>query len=200
MLQGIHQHISESCILLWQDFKFSKEACVARHMVTKQLFTPDREKLSKGLKKTFPGMSTLSNYIIKSIPLKWSPCEFVPLINWKIVPVCILVYITGNYNISILIVAIRIINTTLHITAYHYNLNLKVHGTLHFIQSHRSLDQPSAQEFTKYMGQPFPALASQPWRRRGRSDGKPNFFPANFPFSSLIPNPKPYTLTSWSWT
>ena len=85
MLQGIHQHISESCILLWQDFKFSKEACVARHMVTKQLFTPDREKLSKGLKKTFPGMSTLSNYIIKSIPLKWSPCEFVPLINWKIV-------------------------------------------------------------------------------------------------------------------
>ena len=57
------------CILLSQDLKFSRGACFARHVMTRQLLNPDHENLGEGL-KTFSGMCTLSNCIFQSFSVR----------------------------------------------------------------------------------------------------------------------------------
>ena len=68
------------CILLSQDLKFSRGACFARQVMTRQLLNPDHENLGEGL-RTFSGMCTLSNCIFQSFSLKSCLCVFVPLLN-----------------------------------------------------------------------------------------------------------------------
>ena len=94
------------CILLLQDLKFSRGACFARQVMTRQLLSPDHENLGKGL-RTFSGMCTLSNCIFQSFSLKCCLSIFVPLLNSnKKFYGCNLIYTAGNVNISCLMCAI----------------------------------------------------------------------------------------------
>ena len=84
------------CILLSQDLKYSRGACFARQVMTRQLLNRDHENLCEGL-RTFSGMCTLSNCIFQSFSLKCCLCEFVPLVNSeKKFYRCNLIYKTGT--------------------------------------------------------------------------------------------------------
>ena len=86
------------CILLSQDLKFSRGACFASQVMTRQLLNPDHENLGKGL-RTFSGMCTLSNCIFQSFSLKCCLSVFVPLLNSnKKFYGCNLIYTAGNDN------------------------------------------------------------------------------------------------------
>ena len=62
-------------ILLSQDLKFSRGACFARQVMTRQLLNQDHENLGEGL-RTFSGMCTLSNFTFQSFSLERCLCVF----------------------------------------------------------------------------------------------------------------------------
>ena len=86
-------------------------------------------------------MCTLSNCLFQSFSLECCPCEFIALLNWKKKDYgCNAIYTTRNDNIFFLMSAISkyVVIVIIRYTSF---------------QSHGSLDQPSAQEWTKCLGQ-----------------------------------------------
>ena len=118
--QGTHLHMMEDCILLSQDLQFSRGACFAWHIMSRQLLNPDHENLGEGLRK-FSGMCTLCNCIFQSFSLKCCLCEFVPWLNLKKnYHRCIVIYTTGNDNIFIFLTAATAHYLLLPIITYYY--------------------------------------------------------------------------------
>ena len=61
-LQASHLHMTEDCILRSQDLKYSRGACFAGHIVTRQLLSTDHEISGMGL-ESFSWMCTLQLHL-----------------------------------------------------------------------------------------------------------------------------------------
>ena len=148
LLQVIHLGMTESCTLVWKDLKFSKAACFAWHIMTKQLRIPDHENLRQGLRIFFWGVLPEQLHL----PVLFTKMMSLWSYSFAKLKSC-LVYISSFTLQEPTIFPLQKLKSAV---LKHYYTLLRV-TTYLFHESHGSRDQPSAQEFTKYMGQPSPA-------------------------------------------
>ena len=145
--------MTECCILVWKDLKFSKGACFAWHILTKQFRIPDHENLRQGLRIFFWWVLTEQLHP----PVLFT--KMLPLWSYSIAKLkSRLVYISSFTLQEPTNFPLRKMKSAV---LTHYYILLRV-VTYLFHESHGSRDQPRAQELIKYMGHPSaaPALVS----------------------------------------
>ena len=150
ILQVIHLGMMECCILVWKDLKFSKAACFAWHIVTKQLRIPDHENLRQGLRIFF--WCVLAEQL--HLPVLFT--KMLPLWSYSLAKLkSCSVYVSSFTLQEPTIFPLQKLKSA--VLTHYYTLLRVTTYLLH--ESHGSWDQPSAQELTKYMRQPSPAPA-----------------------------------------